>query len=309
MNCFLRSSPVDLKSPVAVVARDAGAANLIVSWLLDFPGIDIRLCVEGAAQEIFASEFPQLDNWRLAKALKGAAVLLSGTSSLATDIEHRARLQAREMGIPSIGVIDHWVNYNQRFIRKDHQVLPDEIWVSDHDAFSLAQTCFPGHPVRQLPNRYLERTVDLINAKSSGRFGRDSFRVLYVLEPILERWGESDVPGEFQALDFFVEKMALLGLGSQTEIRLRLHPSETPGKYDGWCRAHSGLNLSVDTRASLPEMIAWADWVVGCHTVAMVVAFHANRYTLSTLPPLAPGCALPQKEIKMLRDLIPAIKK
>lgn len=303
MSCITQSSGFDLKSPIAVVAHDAGAANLIAAWLKDMPTAHIRICVAGPALDIFAGELPHLTNMRLTKVLDGAATLLSGTSSQVTNIEHEARVLARERGIRSIGVIDHWVNYNQRFVRGGCQALPDEIWVTDEYALSLARTCFPRHLVHQLRNRYLEQQVDLINSKSARQLIHSRSHVLYVLEPIVERWGKNDVPGEFQALDFFIEQMALLGLGKDTEICLRPHPSEAADKYNTWCKLHHDLNILVDTTGTLSDLIAWADWVVGCQTVAMVIAHHAKRRAISTLPPLAPNCMLPQKEIRMLRDL------
>ena len=153
----------NLKSPLAVVAHDAGAANLIAGWLKGIVAKDIRLSAAGPALAIFACELPHLMNMTLNDALYGANTLLSGTSGPATNMEHDARAVARERGIHSIGVIDHWINYAERFVRKERQVLPDEIWVSDEIAFSLAQSCFPEHSVRQLPNRYLEQLVEIMD--------------------------------------------------------------------------------------------------------------------------------------------------
>lgn len=302
MSCITQNSEINLKSPIAVVAHDAGAANLITGWLKDLPTAHIRISVAGPALDIFAAELPHLTNMALTDSLYGAGTLLSGTSSRASNIEHEARVLAREGCIPSIGVIDHWVNYAERFVRNEQQVLPDEIWVSDEIALSLAQDCFPAHPVRQLRNRYLEQLVEKITARTSREIDGKT-RVLYVLEPIRARWGNNDTLGEFQALDFFISKLGLLGLGNDTEIRLRAHPSDPSGKYNAWCAAHSQLNISVDATQTLSDLIAWADWVVGCETFAMVIALHANKRILSTLPPYAPPCKLPQKEIRMLRDL------
>ena len=302
MSCITQNSEIDLQSPIAVVAHDAGAANLIAGWLKDVPTEHIRISIAGPALDIFAGEFPHLTNMGMTDALDGAATLLSGTSSRATNIEHEARVLARERGIHSIGVIDHWVNYGERFVRNEQRVLPDEIWVSDEIALSLAQSCFSAHPVRLLRNRYLDQLVEKISAETLAKTDGKA-RVLYVLEPIREHWGSNDTPGEFQALDFFISKLGSLGLGNDTEIRLRAHPSDPPGKYNAWCAAHSRLNLSVDTTQTLSGLIAWADRVVGCETFAMVIALHANKQTLSTLPPWAPPCKLPHKGIRMLRDL------
>ncbi len=303
MSYILQNSAIKLLSPIAVVAHDAGAANLMIGWLRDLKDVEIRIAVSGVAADLFALEYPKLDNMPLDEAIEDAALLFSGTSSNLINLEHDARLLARAIGIRSIGVIDHWVNYKQRFIRDDCEVLPDEIWVSDSEAYRLAQKFFAKTTIRQFENRYLEHQVEQIKAKSDVYADHNGTHILYVLEPISGSWDGSNAPSEFQALDFFVSKLNKLGLGKDIEICLRLHPCEAKGKYNAWCKAHSALNIAVDSESTLSDLIAWADWVVGCQTVAMVIALHANKYTLSTLPPSAPKCVLPQKGIKMLRDL------
>ena len=303
MSCILRNSVIELSSPLAVVAHDAGAAHLMIGWMTGLKDVDVRIAVSGVAAELFALEYPELENMLLKDAMEGATLLFSGTSNPSINLEHEARLLARTIGIRSIGVIDHWVNYKQRFIRDGCEVLPDEIWVSDADAFGLARSCFAKQTIRQLDNFYLEQQVGQIKAKSETYAVHNGTHILYVLEPIFGSWDGSKVPNEFQALNFFVGKLNNLGLGIDIEICLRLHPSETEGKYDAWCQANSALNIVIDSESTLSDSIAWADWVVGCQTAAMVIALHANKYTLSTLPPLAPECSLPQKGIKMLRDL------
>jgi hypothetical protein len=302
MSYFLQNFGIDLKSPLVLVAHDAGAANLIAGWVKSMPAKDVRLSVAGPALDIFARELPHLINISLAEALDGANTLLSGTSGHVTNIEHEARVIARQRGIFSIGVIDHWVNYPERFVRDEQQVLPDEIWVGDELALKLAQDFFPGCSVRQLPNKYLEELVETINAH---RYSKEDSKthVLYVLEPIKEHWGDIKIPGEFQALNFFISRLGLLGLSGQAKILLRPHPSDPVGKYDEWCTANRHMNISVDITHTLADLIAWADWVVGCETFAMVIALNANKQVLSTLPPWASPCKLPQVEIRKLCDL------
>ena len=89
------------------------------------------------------------------------------------------------MNIQSIGVIDHWVNYPERFIRDGTNVLPDEIWVTDKEALSLSSLCFPGGTIHQQPNLYLDRLVEDIHFVAFEPHISSSLqRVLYVLEPI-----------------------------------------------------------------------------------------------------------------------------
>jgi len=291
----------NLSSPLAVVAHDAGATNLILGWLKNQPDITVRTCLQGPAIALWSATFPNGKNESMSEALDGAAMLLSGTG-WASDLEHEARRMARVLGVFSIGVIDHWVNYRDRFIRNGEEVLPDELLVADEDAQIEAVRCFPGLPVVMLPNRYLEGLVEQINALSSEPNERPGSHILYVLEPIRQPWGNNEKPGEFQALDFFLERVGALGLERNPEIRLRSHPSDPPDKYASWMRRHGELNLTIDTSRSLAEAIAWADWVVGYQSFAMVVALYANRRVVSTSPPWAPRCALPQRGIQHLRD-------
>ena len=292
---------IGLVSPITVVAHDAGAANLIIGWLKDSPEFEIKLCIAGPAKKIFASQYQRLKNLTLKEALNNASSLLSGTSGV-SDLEHNARLQAREQGIPSIGVVDHWINYRMRFLRNGHQVLPDVIWVSDDYAYSRAVKRFPKNIVRQMPNRYLEKMVVYINEITEKDRIDDIIRVLYVLEPINIRWNDSDVLGEFQALDYFIQNLNVIG-NKKVMIKLRGHPSDVSGKYNDWCNRNKHLNIIVDMDNDLQDLIVWADWVVGCETFAMVIALHAKRKILSTLPPWAPACKLPHKEIVQLREL------
>jgi hypothetical protein len=299
------SVPHDLASPVVVAAHDAGAANLIVGWLRARNDLEVRACLSGPAAVLWTAAFGDAGAMRLALALRGAATLLSGTS-YASSLEHQARRMSKESGIYSIGVIDHWVNYPDRFVREGTQVLPDEIWVADEDAYAIAVASFPGVNVRQQPNLYLAGLVAQVRAADIAPRHKGCRRVLYALEPIRHAWAQGGDAGEFQALDYFIQHGELLGLDAKAEIRLRPHPSDLAGKYDAWMARNAGWNLRLDPNPNLAESLAWADTVVGCETYALVAALASNRQVVSTLPPHAPRCRLPMKGIIHLRD-IPAL--
>jgi hypothetical protein len=148
----------ELVSPLVVTAHDAGAANLIIGWLRGRRDLDIRTCLAGPAVDLWTATFGKPQIMSLAEAFQGAVGVLSGTS-YASDLEHQARVLAKERRVHSIGVIDHWVNYPDRFLRDGSRILPDEIWVADEDALTIAAACFPGVIVRQQPNLYLANLV------------------------------------------------------------------------------------------------------------------------------------------------------
>jgi len=121
--------------------------------------------------------------------------------------------------------------------------------------------------------------------------------LLYILEPMRDDWGR-DQPGEFQALDYFVDYLLpSLNFPTETQIRFRLHPSEPAGKYDEWISRHPELKIVIDTSKSIAQSLAQSKWVVGCESYALALALRAGRQVYCTLPPWAPPCRLPQKDI------------
>ncbi len=291
---------LELPSPLAVVCHDAGAANHVQAWLqADGDGTDCRVLVDGPAAQLWRQRHPP---GRLVastdEALDGAATLLSGTG-WASDLEHDARRMARERGIRSIAVIDHWVNYAMRFERQGRNVLPDEIWVTDPDAADEARRCFPGVVVREQPNLYLQAQVAGIAPVAQA--GPD---LLVVLEPARSHWGRDTAgSGEFQALDYLGANLPALGLPGGAAVRLRPHPSDPPGKYDAWIAGHRGIGARLDESASLAEAISHCASVAGCESYALVVALAAGRRVVCTLPPWAPACRLPHAGLIHLSQL------
>ena len=287
---------LDLPSPFAVVCHDAGAASHILEWVAaERPSC--RTFLSGPARDLWQRRLPGVvPAATLDAALDGARAVLTGTG-WSSDLEHAARARARELGLHSVAVVDHWVNYPMRFERQGTRVLPDEIWVTDRCAAAIARQCFHGLRVVEKPNLYLEAQLAGI-----GPVAQASDDVLFVLEPARDDWGRGE-PGEFQALDYFLSRRADLGLPAGATVRLRPHPSDPPGKYHAWVERHSVERVCMDRSASLAEAISGCRWVAGLHSAAMVVALAAGRRVVCALPPWGPPIALPQPEIVQLRRI------
>jgi hypothetical protein len=288
-----------LHRPLAVVAHDAGAANHILAWM---EGEQPALCLAGPAEALWRVRHGEVLHIALDAAISGAATVITGTGWAST-LEHDARRLARQKGITSVAVIDHWTNYPDRFIRDGEQVLPDEIWVTDGYAQTIAQSAFPGVRVLNQPNAYLAKLVDEVVSQQLSFPTSALDRVLYVLEPIRQAWGELAEPGEFAALDYFIAHRALAGIAPGAEIRLRPHPSDPPGKYDAWLERQGNPRITLDQAPTLAAGLAWANAVAGCQTYAMVVALACGRTVISTIPAWAPPCVLPHLGIIRLSHL------
>ena len=294
-----------LQSPVAVVCHDAGAAHLIFAWLRHWSEAGLldqhhfNLVLQGPAEKAWHHHpvpLPHVALHTSLDAIEGCHSVLSGTG-WASNLEHQARQTAQVLSIPSIAVIDHWVNYAMRFERDGEVVLPAQIWVADADAARMAEVQFVGVPVLALPNVYLQQLVQHIPPVPE-----DCRNLLYVLEPVRSDWGRG-VQGEFQALDFFVQHLAQVVGHGPFHITLRPHPSDPADTYTAWMQAHESLEIRLDTQTDLNQSIAQARWVVGVESFALVVAAAAGRETFSALPPWANRCRLPITGLVHLQDV------
>ncbi len=289
---------VDLPPPISVVCHDAGAANHIVAWLQADGKVDhVQPYMAGPAKKIWIEAFPDK---RMAcsvtEALSGAQSLLSGTG-WASDLEHEARCSAHQSDLKSVAMIDHWVNYENRFIRDGDRLLPDEIWVVDEYAHAIARQTFPGCQVRLKEDVYSRQLLAAVPPVSEVR----SHELLYILEPMRSDWGRGD-QGEFQALDYMLANLPLLQLPEDTVIKLRPHPSDRPGKYNDYLARQCGHRIELDL-GGLMESLSSAKWVAGCESFALTLALQAGRTVFCTLPPWAPACRLPHAGLILLKNL------
>jgi len=304
------------EASVAVCAHDAGAASHLAAWLEPLQP-QLRLCLAGPAEPLFKERLGTAKSVRynLEEVLDEALVLISGTG-WASDLEHRARWLARKRSIPSVAVLDHWVNYRNRFERDGEEQLPDALWVADSDAAMLAKAAFPNVPVLQLPNQWLDGLCNKVNAiRSSGgedqpiQPRRPARRLLYLLEPIRIPWSECAAgalkAGEFQGLRYWLQQLPHLieqgWVAPQPDLEalvLRPHPSEPLDKYDDFItEAAASWPIRLESVVYLEESLAWADAAFGCETQALVVAMACGLHAFSTLPPWAPPCRLPHSSL------------
>ena len=293
----IKSSYV-LTPGIGIVCSDAGASNLIFSFLKHSSDSDFQFYLEGPAIEILKTHnFDNDINDNLESMVKGSKTLITG-SGWSSDIENEARKIAKKYGIYSITILDHWVNYKERFVKDDESILPDEIWVVDEYAFKIAQDCFPNTKIELIPNFYLKHQIKNINLINLN----EDPELLYVMEPIRSDWGKG-IPGEFQAFNFLIENFEHLNLPNDVNIVIRPHPSDKEGKYQELIDNTPEFSIKIDKDRQLFESIGSAHWVAGCETYALVIAIQSGKKVFCCLPPWSPHCRLPHKEIIHLKYL------
>jgi hypothetical protein len=207
-----------------------------------------------------------------------------------------------------VAFLDHWINYAERFTRGNQVNLPDEIWVGDGFAETIARNVFPSVPVRVVANPYFVDLQEELARLTPRRAPSSMMSVLYVTEPLREyslaRFGHERHYGyvEEDALRYWLRNIGVLG-ASISRIRVRHHPSEPPDKY-AWVRREFDLPIETGGSGTLVQDIAESDVVVGCESMAMVVGLIAGKRVISCIPPGGSACRLPQPEIEHCQRLL-----
>jgi hypothetical protein len=296
---------------IAVVAHDAGGAEILSSYVRR-SGLPCRYALAGPAVRVFERKLGPIDVSGIEDAVRSSSSVLCGTS-WQSDLELGAIAHARGLGKPSVAFLDHWVNYHERFQRAGGECLPDEIWVGDAIAESLARRVFQSLPVRLVENPYFEDIRQEL-AACPRRPGRDpqAVSVLYVTEPVRahalrqfgneRHWGY----GEEDALRYFLAHVAVLGRPVE-RIVIRPHPAESPGKYH-WAAREFDLPIEGGGARPLVEDIVEADVVAGCESMAMVVGLLAGKRVVSSIPPGGHACRLPHPGIEHCQELVVTMK-
>ncbi len=289
------------KRKTLIVSHNAGGAAVLAAWVkhqLDPVACDFALC--GPALGIFMREFPALNLVGLDVNLNSYQQVIAATSAQDTRWETLFISKARAAGIFCVSLLDHWTNYQTRFLLDGKTVYPDEIWVQDDFAYALTTKIAGYPPVEQIEDYYLCDQAAAIGQFAAQRDKRDELHVLVVTEP-----STNPLYSEYTVLH---DVLCYLDAHTQQRchVRLRLHPREEHNKYDAvienWRQTLSAeaqnrlqIHLSQD---SLIEDCAWSDWVVGCQTMAMVVALSAGLKVFSCLPASVSQCALPHTQIE-----------
>jgi hypothetical protein len=294
-------------STVVMVAHDAGGAE-ILSSLASQHSMDCSYVLQGPALAVFQRKLGPIKVTTLEHGISNAEMILCGTS-WQSELELEAIQLARARGKRSVAFLDHWVCYRERFERNSRSVHPDEIWTGDAYAEALAMSEFPAIPIRLHENPYLREIRT--NLKKIGRprqAQEGGIAILYVCEPLSEQalaqygdrrfWGYT----EQEALRYFLGSIQVLEK-NVSRVVIRPHPAESPQKYQ-WARDEFDLPIEAGGVNGLLEEIVASDVVVGCESMAMVVALEAGKRVLSSIPVGGKACSLPHAGIEHLRDLV-----
>lgn len=295
---------------IGVVAHDAGGAEIISSYIRQ-QGMECSYCLEGPARNVFARKLGSVDSLPLEELVDTCKWILCGSSFL-SDLEWRALGLGRQAEKRTVAMLDHWVNYRQRFLRHGEWHFPDEIWVGDELGVSLAREALPEIKVSLVSNAYfLDIKRELAAIPVPQRLGHTGTSMLYVCEPVREAglalygnelfWGYT----EEDALRYFLSNVSCLA-EKIDRIVVRPHPKEDLNKYN-WAAREFDLPIVSGEDKTLLEQIVASSLVAGCATMAMVVGLIAGKRVVSCIPPGGKASPLPFPEIENMQRLIASL--
>ena len=275
-----------INKTVGIVCNDAGSANIIIHWVINY-NYNYLIKVSGPAKQIFREMLPNKKiNYDLIKLIKKSDIIISGTSAK-SNIDHKARLLSKKNGKKVIGLLDHWTLYKEGFTYNNKFNLPSEIWVTNKKASTIAKKKFKNSIIK-IKKNILEEKISNIKKKNN-RFKN----YLYLLEPL-------DNNTEFFILKKFFRFLKKNNLEKKIELIFKVHPSENSKKYFKFIRSNYSSKFKILKNNNIIEIIRWSDIVFGLRSYALVLALKAKRKVFTLLPIRNFKFTLPYKKINSL---------
>ena len=116
-------------------------------------------------------------------------------TSWQSDLEKKT-IMMQEKRIFVCAMLDHWVNYKERFLMNGVEIKPDQIWVLDDYAYKKARVALSEANIIQVKNYYLEERVKKVKSLTTKvKQGQVLFLGENIKEHALRSYGDPDYFG------------------------------------------------------------------------------------------------------------------
>ncbi len=278
-------------SKVLIVSHDAGGAFLLSKWCRDWASrLDFSFYLSGPAIDIFSEIFNDLDVVEHVDWNEVTQVITS--TGWQTEFEKQAINAAKIKKLYVVSYLDHWANYRDRFEYLDSMVYPDEIWVADNDAMSIAKNVF-GESIskfRKIRNRHFFQIKSNIDQTSNKN------NVLICLEPIRTNYSLSEAYKELA--QFLLERV-----DPNIDIVIRDHPSKTETNMDSLINMVSNHFNVAASENSLEQDLSDSKTVIGYQSSVLAYAVDLGIETYSFFPINKMEPILPHTDITYISTL------
>lgn len=230
-----------------------------------------------------------------------ASVIVTGTSMNGVMLEQQFVRTARSRGLPSVAVLDAWINYRERFVTADGtRCVPDRIAVMDETAraemveagFDPATLVITGQPAFDDLPRWADEAA-IQRARELRRLwgvAPDARAVLFASQPLIELYGGRDDHAYFgydeqTVLRLLISSLEEISRSASLPITLviRPHPREDREPLQ---LASAVITVLVNADGHGRDAALAADLVTGMTSTLLQEACYLQRITVSLQPGL-----------------------
>lgn len=306
---------------ILIFSRDPGGANVVIPIVepLSNSGYEVILYGKDIALSKYSSyglsgkniedeiDSSNIDNVRIIVKKIKPDLIITGTS--ADDfVEKYLWKIGNEMGIPTIAILDQWMNYGIRFSRytqaqseafnseKKLEFLPSKIFVMDKTAKNEAieegidadRIIITGQPYFEtVLNRW--KTIDSEDIiRKRYKIPSDQFVILFVSEPLSKVFNQTNHTKHYYGYtehSIFSELInALEDISSKLsqipKVIVRNHPKEDPDSFSKYISKNQ-KNIIVDNSSDVFELVKMANLVVGMSSMLLIESAILGKNILS----------------------------
>ncbi len=309
------------KNKILFVSRDPGGSNAIapvIKKLFNSLDFNVKVFASGSAEKIFTNKnitFISLDDsdveeFKIESAEKiikneNPSIVITGTSSN-DNSENYFRLVAKKFGIPTVSILDQWMNYIQRFQcnKEDLKCIPDIICVMDEvarddmikDGFESSRIAITGNPYFDDLFTFKEE-FDKEKVKEFRRLlgiDKDEYLITFASEPIenseddnykiRDEWGYT----EKTVISSLLTALENISLRKRLKMCLiiKLHPREIKSNFDKIIKNFISENVRIilNDYAEPRKLILSSDLVTGMTSMFLIESVLLSKLTISLQP-------------------------
>lgn len=290
---------------IIVFSRDPGAANVVIPIykLLSNPsdGYNVSLWGKDYALKRYNDnclpynifgEFSTLQEYENFLMLQECCLVITGTTSN-DDTDRFLWKAAKNLKIPSIAILDSWMNYIERFKFSSGEILfPDQICVMDEQAKSdMVVESIPSEIISVTGQPYFETVIEsfknvspeLINSvKKDLRITDNQVVITFASEPMLETYGSKSTLGydQFTILDEFISALREYSLNEKRDLILlvKLHPRNVKDSFQKYKNlSYERLQIVLVEDFDTQVLVSVSDLVVGMASMMLIEAALAGK--------------------------------
>lgn len=247
-------------------SHDAGGAELLSSFIVANK-LTGKFLLSGPAIKVFHSKDLPIDENQIDALKAETSILFSSTGT--TDFEYASISIARQLDVKAFVILDHWVNYTERFERRGEVVSPDLILVVDEYAFDIAKMEFPMIEIVLTTNYYFENIK-----RDFQNFDETMIEYDYVFmcesrstDSTIKLGSGND---NLHGITYFFDYLNSIGENT-SRILVRPHPSDLDKDYTSIVPKTFPC-VTISSKQSLQEILRISNVIVGCNSMALVIA-------------------------------------